>query len=668
MNLIRSLIGRRQFLAAAAASTSALTLKKFANVADPLFTAGMASASDLSGDIGKKPESARYTNLLSPFKIRNVIVKNRLIYTVSTPHFLQGPETFPSDAIRSYYANIAKGAAIVTCRLGGLGTISRKNLVGDTAHGAIFDQEDPAVQNYMDQMVEGIHCMGSLVSGGNLRGGPGGSAGDLSNIITQAKSLEDQGFDVVTMTVPDMQDKDRVSSTIDQMQAVKNATNLIIMTAMVVINPSVRPEISDSGQNITGVITLEDAIAIAKAFENSVDILFIKASSGMTNHPTSFNMEKGKPVSLDIAQAIKESGAKIIVAPNGGFRDPDLNEEYIAKGKTDMIAMARAFISDPDYGKKINEGRGEDTVPCIMCNKCHGLSLTGPWYSVCSVNPELGIDSAVKVIDAPAFAKNVAVIGGGPAGMKAAVTAAERGHKVTLYEKNDYLGGLLRHSDFSPFKWALRDYKDYLIREVKKAGVNVLLNTEATPELIKRKDYDAVLAAVGSETVIPKIPGSDLTNVWNVLNVYGKEKELGKNVVVIGGSEFGLETGMYIAGSGHKTTVLTSEKELMSVDRVHYEEQVIDTYEHLDNFNFILDAIVTGISGDKINYVDGKGNKASIGADSVVLYGGLRPRQDEAMKFYGSAGKGFFMAGDCTGKGGNVQKCIRSAFFAASQI
>jgi 2,4-dienoyl-CoA reductase-like NADH-dependent reductase (Old Yellow Enzyme family)/thioredoxin reductase len=671
MKTIKSLLGRRQFLiAAGAVSTSALA----AGVADPIFQ-NVAMAAGMSKNVVKTSDvtgtvltNTKYIYLLSPLKIRNVILKNRMMSTVGCiPHFLQGPETFPSDVIRSYYSNVAKGAAIVTCRLSG-GNNSRKNLIGDSAHMMMYDPQDPGVTNYIDQMIEGVHCMGSLVAGANLGGGgPGGGSG--KDIVTQAKDLEDQGYDVVNMGVQDWGNKEKVRTTIEQMQAVRNATNLIIMVSMVVMHPSVRAETSDSGQNITSFIAFEDAVATAKMLEGAADMLFLKIACGSNNHPSSFNMEKGKPPILLVSQAIKESGAKILTAPNGGFRDPDLNEEFISSGKTDMVAMARPFICDPGYGKKIYEDKGEDTVPCLMCNKCHGSSpLTGPWITVCSVNPKLGIESAVKALDAPVTPKKVAVIGGGPAGMKAAITAAERGHKVTLYEKNAFLGGLLRHSDFSPYKWALKDFKDYLVRQVKKAGVEVVLNTSATPEMIKAKGYDAVLAATGSEPNIPKIQGADSVKIWNVADVYGKEQELGKNVVFIGGNEFGVETGMYLANAGHKTTMLTSEKELMHNDRLHYPEQVIDAYEHLDNFDYIMGVTANRISKSKITYVDAKGDEKSMPADSVVIYAGLKPRQDEAMKFYGAAKKAFFIAGDCTGKCGNVQKAMRSAFFAASQI
>jgi NADPH-dependent 2,4-dienoyl-CoA reductase/sulfur reductase-like enzyme len=279
----------------------------------------------------------------------------------------------------------------------------------------------------------------------------------------------------------------------------------------------------------------------------------------------------------------------------------------------------------------------------------------------------------VDVIKPPKSKKSVAVIGGGPAGMKAALTAAERGHSVTLYEKNGYLGGLLRHADFSPYKWALRDYKDYLVREVKKNGITVHLNTEATPDMIRAGGYDTVLAAIGAEPVTPKIPGADGKNVWNFFDVYGREKELGKNVVFIGGGEYGgVETGMFLARSGHRVTVLTSSPELLPLERVHYPEIVMTEYDHLKGYDYVTEAIATRISNGKVTYTDAGENEQFINADDVVIYGGLRPRQAEALSFYGSTKnattKAFFTIGDCSGRCGDVQKSIRSAFFTASLI
>ena len=750
MNLIKSIMGRRQFLAAAGmGSASALALGKLGGVVDPVFQASAAMAGEKAVTMGVKATINKYPHLLSPIKTGNVILKNRMIHSRSFPHFLQGPETFPSEASIAHYAGVARdGAAVVTVKSGAVQR-DRKALQGDSAHMTMWDIDDPAVQNYYAQVADGIHFYDSKASialnilmpsgyaisestgatgsgpggmagagmpgggaggpgeapggampggaggapGGATGGGAGGTAAAPSNMTMgnmpagkeipinliqemidsaakQAKLYQSIGFDMVNIymsyrshmlahalspALNKRTDKyggsleNRARFSLEVFQAIKKACGQDFLI-----------EAQISGEEVAGGYTIEDVVQYAKLWEGSVDILQLRATDATPAHPMGWNSVKGKPLTLKYAEALKKSGTKIITAPIGGYQDLDLNEEFIATGKTDMIAMARAFICDPEYGKKAYEGRGEDVIPCIRCNKCHGDTT---WLSFCSVNPKLGIAHRLNgMIETPARSKKVAVIGGGPAGMKAAITAAERGHKVALYEKSASLGGLLKHTDFASFQWPLKDFKDYLIRQVNKTGVNVLLNTEATPDMIRKKGYDAILFAAGTEPVIPKIPGADGSNIWNVVNVYGNEKALGKNVVVIGGGR-GAETGLHLSQCGHKVTVLATGRQLAAQEGPH---QGIH-FETSDNFSYILQATTTGISNGKVTYKDAKGEEKSIQADGVVVFGGLKPRQDEAMKFAGVANE-FTVIGDCTGNGGDVRKVNRMAYAAASRI
>jgi NADPH-dependent 2,4-dienoyl-CoA reductase/sulfur reductase-like enzyme len=679
MNPIRSLMGRRQFLiAAGVTSTSALAYNKLAGIVDP--GKAFAAGREATGAAAIKGADRMYSHLLSPIQIRNVIIKNRMINRAgSPPHFLQGPENFPAAVLREYYATMARGAAIIMPRFeGGMFGTSRKDIRGDSAHMAMFDSSDPAVQNYVDQIIEGIHSMGSLVMGGGRGGGPGGPGGMgggqsakqmIEAAVTQAKQLEDQGYDVMgAMGVRNINDKSSLDQALEQIQRIQSATNLLISMSVMVRHPDLPPETNDSSsQTLT---SLEDAIAMAKAFDGYADILMVTIGAGMASHPTNWNMEKDKPMTLSICKALRDAGVKkTLIAPNGGYHDPGLNDKWIAGGLLDMVVMARAWNADDEYGKKIYDGRGEDVNPCIMCNKCHGLSMNGPWYTVCTVNPRLGLDSTVKTLGAPSYLKKVAVIGGGPAGMKAAITAAERGHSVTLYEKTGTLGGLLNHAQYSKYKWTINDYKEFLIRQMKKLGVEVKLNITATPDVIRTKGYDAVIAALGAEPVISRMQGADGKNVLKGLEVYGdREKELGKNVVFIGGGEWGIETAIYIAEKGHNVMVLSPEKELLKLDRVHYPEYIINTYDYMKNFDYVTEAIATRIADGKVYYRDASGTEKSVAADSVVIWNGLKARTGEAMTFSDAAGKAFYAVGDCTTKGGNIQKAVRTAYFAAAQI
>jgi pyruvate/2-oxoglutarate dehydrogenase complex dihydrolipoamide dehydrogenase (E3) component len=139
-------------------------------------------------------------------------------------------------------------------------------------------------------------------------------------------------------------------------------------------------------------------------------------------------------------------------------------------------------------------------------------------------------------------------------------------------------------------------------------------------------------------------------------------------VVFVGAGEHVVEAAITFIDAGHNVTILTSDVELMKVNRVHYPDELIRMTDTLENFSFSLRATTTRISDGKVFYRDADGNDQSVKADSVVIHGGFKPKQEEAMEFSGSAGTAFFLIGDCTGRCGNIQKSIRSAYFTACQV
>lgn len=272
-----------------------------------------------------------------------------------------------------------------------------------------------------------------------------------------------------------------------------------------------------------------------------------------------------------------------------------------------------------------------------------------------------------RMVGATEKARSVAVIRGGPAGMRAAMDATDRGHSVTLYEKGHRLGGLLLHADHASFKWPVRDYKDWLVSQVYKRSVDVRQNAEVTPELLKVEKFDVVIAAIGAVPKVPDISGARGANVWSAPDVYGNEKKLGKRVVVIGGSETGTEVGLYLAQCGHEVTVLTRQGKLASdAQPVHFYESMQEAFEGEPNFSYELRATCTRITDAGVTYTDAGGAERSIPADTVVLLGGMAPKQDEAIALSGFSDR-FFVIGDCY-KVGNIQTCSRTAFTAAAQI
>jgi thioredoxin reductase len=423
---------------------------------------------------------------------------------------------------------------------------------------------------------------------------------------------------------------------------------------------------SMSGYEPEGGFTLEDAVEYARMFAGHIDLLMIRGPVNDPSHPTGFTQERNP--FLHAAEVIKKNVPDIAVVANGGFQDLDMNEEVIASGKADFIGMARAWICNIDYGRLAYEGRNEDVVPCIRCNGCQQSSYFKSWNSVCTVNPVWGMEHKINsMISPPRRKKKVAVIGGGPAGIEAALIASQRGHEVTLYEKTGNLGGLLKAYENISFKWPHKDFKNYLVRQIARANVKVCLNTEADPEMVKKKGYDSVIVAVGAEPVKPDIPGINGKNVVFATQVFGREESLAKKVVIIGGGEVGVETGMHLAKMGHQVTVLEMTNMLArDAVPVHFYSMFKAAWENLPDFKGIVNARCNGITQDGVTYIDVSGREQSVKAASIVLAAGMKARTDLALKFFGASER-WYMVGDCK-VAGDIQMAMRSAFSIANTI
>lgn len=644
----------------------------------------------------------KYPNLLSPLKVGNIVLKNRMTASPSRPHFIQGPELYPSDGLISHYAKKAKnGAALVTCNA------FSPMPMPDHSHDQVLDLYNGQCQHYIAQMVEAVHFYGSIASLFVVPEFPKGydaSSGVPSVAIEGDGSVSVTGEEIPVDMLEKIADDYAHQALVAKREMGFDMAFLHMayrgMLPARFLSPTTNKRTDDYGGTlenrarfplmicerikkacgedflieaaISGIDpdpkgwTLEDTVNFARLAEGRIDMLQLRASEIDPNHPTGFNPER-TPF-LYMAEAVKEGGANIAVVAIGGFQDLDHSEDVIRSGKADLIAMARSFICDPEYGLKAYEGRGEDVAPCIRCNKCHKSSFADPWVSVCSVNPTWGLEHRIeKMVTPPSKKMKIAVVGGGPAGMEAALVASARGHSVTLYEKDASLGGQLNHADLVSFKWPLRDFRDYLVRQINNSSVNVRLDTEATAEVLNMGGYDVVLAAIGAEPIVPFIPGIDSEGVVYAVDVYGKEDSLARDVAVIGGGEVGVETGMYLAEKGHRITLLEMQDRLApEATPVHYYSMFMDAVKRQKDLKCIVNARCTGISKNKVAYATDDNVWYEIKAGSIVIAVGMKSRIDEAMRL-SVAGDSFYTIGDCN-RAGNIQKAMRSAFSIASMI
>lgn len=658
-----------------------------------------------------------YSHLLSPLKIGKFILKNRMQSSNSLPHFSQGPENYPADATIAHFLGRSRNGAAFVTFAGFEDSVDSPQFPDtlDMSHFPEFDLRDARCQNYMVEMIEAMHHQNTLVSGSlfsatkkfryeNENGGVEiidanppidmslgatsmiiqacGDEVSAEDLVKIAKSYGQKtafykrlGFDAVTLhmsyraqlpgqLLSPLSNKrtdefggcfeNRVKFPLMMLEEVKKAAGNDMLV-----------EIQFSAVEPEGGYDMAEGLRFLRLAEPYVDIVQVRSAEGDPNHPIPFELQK-TPF-LELAAEIKKAGLDMVVSNVGGFFDPEDADRAIAEGKLDLVAMARAWISNPDYGQMVLEGRKDDLVPCLRCNKCHGRGKHDIMTTVCSVNPKFGFEAVDRYLSVPTEGgKTIAVIGGGPGGMRTALYLAERGHKVTIYEAESQLGGAIRHADYVPFKWTLKDYKDFLIAQVYKHGIHVVLNTHATPEMVADR-YDVVIAAVGAQPVIPAIPGADRENVCVATEALMGTARIGKNVVVIGGGEVGVETGMFLAQNGSNVTVVEMRDELApDTTFMHYRSMFQAAWEAIPSFHHVLNARAKEIGDGYVTYTDKDGAEHKLEADTVVLSVGMRAKSDEAISFYGAAPQ-FYFVGDCK-QPGTIQTTNRSAYVTAAQI
>ena len=370
---------------------------------------------------------------------------------------------------------------------------------------------------------------------------------------------------------------------------------------------------------------------------------------------------------IGFSERVKQLYPELTVAVVGSIKNVAQAEEIIASGKADIVAMNRALHADHDMVTKFAQGREHEHTPCLRC-RC--FRIASPHTTrLCSVNAMWGRFKEYPEGCLPLASKKrkVAVIGGGPAGVEAVKWLLQRGHDVTLYEKNNEIGGNLLNAVAAPFKTDLREYLAYMKAFTDNCGARVLLGTEATPELLEAENYDYILAAPGAEPVMPNVPGHDLPHVHWAPDAETGKIYCGESVLIVGAGTVGTEVSVNLATEGKRVTVIDLAKEIDLSDTGAASDLLQMSDEHgvkrLLGYK-LLEITENSVIAENVD----TGETLELPADTVLMAVGLKSRTDAAVKFWNCVPpSNFFIIGDCA-EVGNVRSAVWTAFEAARYI
>ena len=528
-----------------------------------------------------------YPNLASSLKVGKVVLKNRIVNAPMAP-----PEMGPNGELTreniGFYGLRAKGgAAVITVSEG---IVHMKTGRSHTKHLAL---DNPMELPSLAECAREIHYHNALASielshGGKYAGaraqgvdpntvtrfGPIDEVMSEGRVVTAmpeeliyeiadsfgkaAKMCKEAGFDMVLLHAAHGWLLSQFMSPGTNKRTDKWGGSrenrmrfplLVIEKVREAVGEGFPIEYRLSGaEYVEGGYDIDECVEICKMLDGKVDIIYISAGvhenrdSFVITHPSMF-LEHG--VNVHLAAKVKAAMKHTPVGCVGGINDPAMAEEIIASGKADLVCMARQLLVDPEFPNKAFSGRTDDITKCCRCFSCFASTLTCRITS-CALNPVIGREYDNRFEYRNTKPQKVVIVGGGPGGMQAALTAKERGHDVTLIEKKAQLGGQLLGEKFVPFKKDLYDYAVQQAKRVEKAGVNIILNTTATPELIESINPDVLICAVGAHQIVPKIPGIDSDKVKFIEAIHAEKPDLGRRVAILGGGRVGSETAVYL--------------------------------------------------------------------------------------------------------------------------
>jgi 2-enoate reductase len=416
---------------------------------------------------------------------------------------------------------------------------------------------------------------------------------------------------------------------------------------------------------IEGGRGVEESLEIARRLEKAgVDALHVDAGcydNWYWPHPPTY---QPPACMVDMAEAAK-SAVKIPVITVGKLGYPELAEKILRERKADFVAIGRSLLSDPEWPLKVKEGRLEDIRPCIGCQDgCLARIMTGAYIS-CAVNPATGNEKEFTITPA-AKPRSVLVVGGGIAGMEAARVAALRGHRVTLYEKRDRLGGHLIEGSVPLFKSDIKMLNEYYVTLLGKMGIKIELGKEVTPVTIRKMKPDVIIVATGSTQDIPDTPGIEKNNVITAIDLLLGRKKAGNRIIVAGGGLIGCETAVYLAQKGKKVTIVEMLEDIIP-DVFEANKQYLFRMLAENGVNVLTNTKMVRVTDDGALVINQyRRFEAKLPADTIVIAMGLKAEKSLVKALEGTVGE-LHAIGDCEGPG-KIMDAVWGAFDIARNL
>ena len=615
------------------------------------------------------PGKDLYPNLFSSIRIGNLKLKNRIIAAPTSPSMITTEGLFTPEMAAYLEEKALGGCAVVT-----YGEAIPHSKTGKS-HNKQLQLDAFGVRQGLTESTRMIHNAGGLaniqLSHGGMYGGLASVGGDIGKdgkaygpsemdmpaghvyempkeliyeIIESygkaAKLCKDVGYDMVQVHAAHGWLFNQFMSPLFNHRtdefggSLENRVRFLSLTLDEVrknVGPTVAIELRMNGDDFQeGGLTLSDYVEIAKMVEDKVDMFNISCGNHedpamfCRTHPSSF-FPRG--VNVYLSAEIKKHVNKP-VACVGSLNDPAQMEEIIVTGQADMVEIGRALVADPYLPKKALEQLEEK-------------------YGV----------------PAPEFKKKILVVGGGPAGMEAAITAANRGHDVTLVEKENRLGGNLHPAGAAYFKEDIKKLCQCLERRVEKAGVKVILNTEVDQYYVEGFAPDALFVAIGSNELRPPIKGIDGDNVIMAIDAELQPEKLGKKVAIMGGGLVGAEAACSFAKEGHEVSIIEMKPDVAMEVNSFYRGGLMPHVQ--ESAEIFVNTKVTEIT-EKGVMVENADGSFLVEADSVVCALGFRPKTKEVDELCEKVDE-YYIIGDCN-RVAMIYQAMDAGYHAARRV